>query len=242
MTFPIPDRGVKITFLGHACFRLVSSQGTVFMVDPWLTGNPQAGAMPEEVGKLDFILVTHGHGDHLGDACELARRSGAVVVAMPEICHYLVQQGLPAGKALGMNKGGTVTLADVRLTMVHALHSSSIADNDRLLYGGEAAGFVLAFANGFTAYHAGDTAVFSDMKIIGDLYRPEVAMLPIGSHYVMGPEEATYACRLLMPRYVIPMHFGTFPLLTGTPERFQELMKEVPEVTVLTLKPGETIG
>lgn len=235
------DRGVKITFLGHACFRLVSTQGTALVIDPWLTGNPQAGAKLEHLGNLDFILITHGHGDHLGDACALARRSGAVVVAMPEICHYLVQQGLPAEQALGMNKGGTVPLGDLRLTMVHALHSSSIVDNDRLIYAGEAAGFVMAFANGFTAYHAGDTAVFSDMKIIGEMYQPELAMIPIGSHYVMGPEEAAYACRLLRPRWVIPMHFGTFPVLTGTAERFQELMKEMPEVTVLSLKPGETL-
>lgn len=241
MTFSSLNRGVSITFLGHACFRLTSPQGTVLIVDPWITGNPQAAAGTEEAGKLDYILVTHGHGDHLGDARALALRSGAMVVAMPEICHYLVQQGLEPGKALGMNKGGTVALGDLRITMVHALHSSSIADNDHLVYGGEAAGFVMTFENGFSVYHAGDTAVFSDMKIIGDLYQPELAMLPIGSHYVMGPEEATYACRLLRPRYVIPMHFGTFPVLTGTPEHFQELMKALPEVTVVLMKPGETI-
>jgi L-ascorbate metabolism protein UlaG (beta-lactamase superfamily) len=241
MAFPRLDCGVKITFLGHACFRLVSLPGTVIIVDPWIRGNPQAGAVIEELGKLDFILVTHGHGDHLGDALELAQRSGAVVIAMPEICHYLAQKGLHSGKALGMNKGGTVAVADLRVTMVHALHSSSIADNDHLIYGGEAAGFVMRFAHGFTAYHAGDTAVFSDLRIIGDLYHPEVAMLPIGSHYVMGPEEATYACELLKPRYAIPMHFGTFPVLTGTPERFRELMKRLPEVAVVVLRPGETI-
>jgi len=235
------NKGITITFLGHACFKLVSPEGAQIIIDPWLKDNPQAPISPEELGKLDFILISHGHWDHLGDALDLAKKSQATVISMPEVSQYLVQKGLDQEKAIGMNKGGTFAADSIQVTMVHAIHSSCIFEGEKLIYGGEAAGFVIRFKNGFTIYHAGDTGVFSDMKIIGDLYKPELAILPIGSHYVMGPEEAAYACKLLSPKYVIPMHFGTFPVLTGTPEKFQELMKSLPEVEVLVMKPGESI-
>ena len=241
MSAKIFNNGTAITFLGHACFKMVSPSGTRIIIDPWIKGNPQVSTGGEDIGKIDFILVSHGHGDHLGDTLELAQKSGALVISMPEISQYLIQKGLRPEKAIGMNKGGTMEVSDLSVTMVHALHSSSIAEGDQIIYGGEAAGFVVRFADGVTVYHAGDTAVFSDMKIIGELYKPEVSILPIGSHYVMGPEEAVYACRLLKPKYVIPMHFGTFPVLTGTPEKFQELMQKIPETKVLVLSPGETV-
>jgi L-ascorbate metabolism protein UlaG (beta-lactamase superfamily) len=232
---------VAITFLGHACFKLVSPEGEHILLDPWLKDNPQAPPGAEDVDKLDFILATHAHMDHLGDTLDLAKKSGAKVIAMPEISRYLMQKGLSQEQAIGMNKGGSFRPGSFQVTMVQAIHSSSLVEGDQMVYGGEAVGFVIRFQNGFSLYYAGDTGLFYDMKIIADLYKPELAILPIGSHYVMGPEEAAYACELLKPRYVIPMHYGTFPALTGTPEKFQELMQRLPEVEVLVMNPGETI-
>lgn len=235
------NKGVILTFLGHACFKLISPKRTNILIDPWIRNNPQTPKGTVEVNNLDYILVTHGHDDHLGDTIELAKNTGATVISMPEIAHYLIQKGLDPEKTVGMNKGGSMFVSDLRITMVHALHSSSMVEGNQLIYGGEAAGFIIRFDNGFTVYHAGDTGVFSDMKIIAELYKPELALLPIGSHYVMGPEEAVYACELLKPHYVIPMHYGTFPILSGTPEKFLELMKKLPEVKILIMTPGETV-
>ena len=125
--------------------------------------------------------------------------------------------------------------------MVHALHSSSVTEGDQIIYAGDPAGFIIRFENDFTLYHAGDTGVFADMKILGDIYKPELSLLPIGSHFTMDPREATYAAKLLGSKYIIPMHYGTFPVLTGTPEEYLKLMKEVPQAQVLVLKPGETL-
>jgi len=235
------NKRISLTFLGHACFKLVSPQGTTILIDPWIKGNPQVPEQAKNIGKVDYLLVSHAHGDHLGDALELAKSSGATVISMPEIAQYLNQKGLAPEKTIGMNKGGTILISDLIVTMVNAFHSSSLFEENQIIYGGEAAGFVIRFNNGFTVYHAGDTGVFCDMKIIGELYKPDLALLPIGSHYVMGPEEAAYACKLLNPQYVIPMHYGTFPVLTGTPEKFLELMKSLPQTKVLVVKPGETI-
>jgi L-ascorbate metabolism protein UlaG (beta-lactamase superfamily) len=178
------------------------------------------------VDKADLILVTHGHGDHLGDALAIAEKTNAEIVAIAELGRYLKGKG--AKKVVGMNKGGTYTARNIAITMVHAVHSSSVMEGGQIIYVGEPAGFVVRFENGFTLYHAGDTGVIGEMKIIGELY-------------TMDPREATYAARLLGSKYVIPMHYGTFPVLTGTPEPFSKLMKEVPGTTVLVLKPGETI-
>ncbi|MCK5552463.1 MAG: metal-dependent hydrolase, partial [Deltaproteobacteria bacterium] len=181
---------------------------------------------------------THGHGDHVGDSVDIAKKTGAKIIAMPEITQYMSNRGLT--DLVGMNKGGTFTSEGIHMTMVHALHNSSIREGNQVIYGGDSVGFVVRFENGFSVYHAGDTDVFMDMKIIGDLYKPQVALLPIGSHYTMGPEGAVYACKLIRPKYVISMHFSTFPVLTGTPEAFGKLMKEVPETKVIALKPGES--
>jgi L-ascorbate metabolism protein UlaG (beta-lactamase superfamily) len=158
------------------------------------------------------------------------------VVAIPELAGWLEKKGLK--NVIGMNKGGTVKVADIKVTMVHADHSCGIEDGEQLLYGGEAVGFVIEFENGVKIYHAGDTNVFGDMKIIHDLYAPEIALLPIGDHYTMSPREAAYACNLLQAKTVIPMHFGTFPVLTGTPGQLQKL---VPGVEVVEMKPGVTL-
>ncbi|MBN2468798.1 MAG: metal-dependent hydrolase [Deltaproteobacteria bacterium] len=232
---------MSITFFGHACFKIVSPDGTNIVIDPWLKNNPQAVDAFENVGKTDYILVSHGHGDHFGDTLELAEQSGATVISIHEISQYLLLKGIPEERNIGMNKGGTVVLGDTRVTMVHALHSSSITEDDHIIYAGDAAGFVMRFNNGFSLYYAGDTSVFGDMKLIADMYKPELAILPIGDHYVMGPEEGRWACQLINPHYVIPMHFGTFPVLTGTPDTFQKLMVKMPRVTIVVMKPGETI-
>jgi L-ascorbate metabolism protein UlaG (beta-lactamase superfamily) len=183
------------------------------------------------------MLCTHGHGDHIGDAVEIARHHHPKVVGIPELCRWLARKGVK--QTAEMNKGGTQQVEDIRVTMVHADHSCGIQDGDELIYGGEACGYVVEFENGVKIYHAGDTNVFGDMAIIRDLYAPEIAMLPIGDHYTMSPREAAYACHLLKPKSVIPMHFGTFPVLTGSPA---ELAKQVSGVEVIELKPGQTIS
>jgi L-ascorbate metabolism protein UlaG (beta-lactamase superfamily) len=241
-------RDVKVTFLGHAAFKIVSPKGVVIYIDPFLTHNPKTPQGMKKVDKADLILVTHGHGDHVGDTLSIAQKTNAKVVAIAELARYLKNKG--AGNVVGMNKGGSYTTHGIRLTMVNALHSSSVTETEktadiqkkqRIVYVGDPSGFIIRFENGFVVYHAGDTAVFGDMKIIAEIYKPELSLLPIGSHYTMDPVEATYAARLLKSKYVIPMHYGTFPVLTGTPEEYLRLMKEVPQTRVIVLKPGDTV-
>jgi L-ascorbate metabolism protein UlaG (beta-lactamase superfamily) len=230
---------VKVTYLGHSAFKIVSPKGVVLYIDPFLSGNPKTPAEMKAVEKADLILVTHGHGDHVGDTLAIAEKTNARIVAMPELGRYLTRKG--AKNVVGMNKGGTYTSHGIAITMVHALHSSSATEGDQVIYTGEPAGFVVRFENGFTLYHAGDTGVFGDMKIIGEIYQPELSLLPIGSHFTMDPREAAYAAKLIGSKFVIPMHYGTFPVLTGTVEDFQKWMKDVPQTKVLTVKPGETV-
>jgi L-ascorbate metabolism protein UlaG (beta-lactamase superfamily) len=229
--------GIKLTWLGHATFRVETPGGKTVIIDPFITDNPKCPESEKKVKKLDVLLCTHGHGDHLGDAIDLIKQHQPVVVGMPELCGWLAQKG--AKHASGMNKGGTQTVGDIRVTMVHANHSSGIEDGGNIVYAGAACGYVIEFDNGVKIYHAGDTNVFGDMAIIRDLYAPDIAMLPIGDHYTMSPREAAYACNLLKPKTVIPMHFGTFPVLTGTPA---DLKKLAPSVEVLEMKPGVTIS
>jgi L-ascorbate metabolism protein UlaG (beta-lactamase superfamily) len=169
---------------------------------------------------------------------EAAQKTGAPVVAIHELSVILAQWGVP--HVIGMNKGGTFDFPGVKVTMTHAVHSSTVEHKGELITAGDPVGFVMRFDNGFTAYHAGDTAVFKDMELIRELYHPELALLPIGSHYVMSPAEAALACRMLSPRWVIPMHYGTFPVLTGTPEELRDLIKGE-GIEVIALKPGETV-
>jgi L-ascorbate metabolism protein UlaG (beta-lactamase superfamily) len=191
----------------------------------------------KKVKKADILLCTHGHGDHIGDAVAVVKEHNPLVVGIFELCLWLGKKG--AKQISPMNKGGTQAVGDIKVTMVHADHSCGIQDGDEIVYGGEACGYVVEFANGVKIYHAGDTNVFGDMAIIRELYAPEIAMLPMGDHFTMGPREAAYAINLLKPKTVIPMHFGTFPQLTGTPGELKEL---VPGVEVLEMKPGVTIG
>jgi L-ascorbate metabolism protein UlaG (beta-lactamase superfamily) len=229
-------KGVKITWLGHATFRVETPGGKIILIDPWVMGNPACPTTERHVRKVDVMLCTHGHFDHIGDAVEIAKTHNPKVVGIPELCGWLGKKGVR--QTAEMNKGGTQTVDDIKVTMVHADHSCGIKAGDELVYGGEACGYVVEFANGVKIYHAGDTNVFGDMKIIHELYGPEIAMIPIGDHYTMGPREAAYACNLLKPKTVIPMHFGTFPSLVGRPS---DLKKLVPDVEIKEMRPGETI-
>ena len=229
--------GIKITWLGHATFRIQTPKGKIIFIDPWVMGNPVCPEKEKDIKSVDILLCTHGHGDHVGDAVEIAKRHDPKVVGIPELCSWLRKKGVR--QTAEMNKGGTQKLDDIKVTMVHADHSCGILDGDQFVYGGEACGYVVEFDNGVKIYHAGDTNVFGDMAIIRDLYAPTIAMLPIGDHYTMSPREAAYACNLLKPKTVVPMHFATFPALTGRPS---ELSKLVRGVTVFEMKPGQTIS
>lgn len=231
--------GTKITWLGHATF-LIETGGKRILIDPWVMNNPSCPDELKDVGNLDGMLITHAHFDHIGDAVEIAKSAGPQVVAIPETAGWLGKKGVE--NIIDMNKGGTVEVAGVKAHMVHAVHSCGITDGDEILYGGEAAGYVIELENGFKLYHAGDTAVFSDMALIGKLLEPNIAMLPIGDHYTMGPRSAAEAVRLLGVKTVIPMHFGTFPLLTGTPDDLRKEASDVNGLEVVDLKPGESTG
>ena len=230
-------KGVKITWLGHAGFRIETPGGKTVLIDPWVNGNPSCPESEKSFKQVDVILCTHGHGDHFADVEALAKKHKATVVGMHELAIFLRKKDVPL--VSGMGKGGTQTVGDIRVTMVHADHSAAVDIGDEVVYAGEPCGYVVEFAGGLRIYHAGDTAVFGDMQIIRELYAPDIAMLPIGDHYTMGPREAAYACKLLRPKAVIPMHWGTFPLLTGRPG---ELAKLVSDVEILEMKPGQTIS
>lgn len=229
--------GAAITWLGHATFLVTSPRGKHIVMDPWLTQNPRCPEAYRKLDTADIITISHGHFDHMGDAVELARRTGGTVISNFEIGSWLEAQGVE--HAIGMNKSGTVEIDGIRFTMVHAVHSSGISTDTGVVYGGEAAGFVVTLENGLTLYHAGDTAVFGDMALIHDLYQPDIALLPIGGHFTMAPKEAAYAVGLLKPKHVIPMHYGTFDALAGTPEALRTLVGG--ETEVVTLTPGETV-
>jgi L-ascorbate metabolism protein UlaG (beta-lactamase superfamily) len=184
-------------------------------------------------------LITHGHFDHVHDVVPLATRFSPQVVAIYEICHWLESKGVK--KTCPMNKGGSQQIGPVTVTMTHAVHSCGILEGDKIIYGGEAAGYVIRFADGRVAYFAGDTNVFSDMQLIEHLYHPELAFLPIGDLFTMSPREAAVACRMLKAKNVIAMHFGTFPPLTGTPQLLAQLIQDIPGTKVWQLDPGKPV-
>lgn len=234
--------GVKITWCGHATFRFEAG-GKRLYVDPFLRDNPACPAAEKTPAGADAVLVTHGHFDHLADALSLAQRFRAPVVCNFEIGHWLMAKGLQPDQVIGMNKGGTTLVAGVQATMVHAIHSSGISDGGTIVYGGEAAGYVLRFPGGLCVYHAGDTCLFGDLRLIGERYHPQLALLPIGDFYVMNPADAAEAAKMLGVRAVVPMHYGTFPALTGRPEELARALRQsAPECEMIALKPGETLG
>jgi L-ascorbate metabolism protein UlaG (beta-lactamase superfamily) len=228
---------LSITWLGHSTFILRTPGGTRVILDPWVATNPSCPEDAKQVGELNLVLVTHGHFDHTADVVSIARSTNAQVVAPFELSVIFQQRGLK--NVVGMNPGGTLKAHGLSITMVPAVHSSSIEEDGKNVYAGLATGYVIGFEDGLVAYYAGDTSIFSDMKLIGELYRPTLAFLPIGDLFTMGPEQAAAACGLLGVKQVVPMHWGTFPALTGTPGRLRELVGST-GVDVLDLKPGET--
>lgn len=234
------NRDVEIKYLGHATFRIKSAKGKVILIDPWVYGNPACPDGHKKFDRVDIMAITHAHFDHIGDAVSIGKEYGPKVVGIFETCVWVNSKGVEG--IMPMNKGGTQGVDGIKFTMVHAVHSCGIKEDDgKIIYGGEAAGYVIEFENGFKIYHAGDTALFSDMKLIAEIYKPELVMIPIGDHFTMSPVEAAYACRFLSPKYVIPMHYGTFPVLTGTPTQLGELTRDITGMEVIALKPGETL-
>ena len=233
--------GATITYLGHATFRFATAGGEQIIIDPFLTENPQTPDELKRVGQLDTILITHGHFDHFADVESLAAQTGARTVSNFEIFSYLQREGVE--NAMPVQKGGTIQVGGIKVTATHAFHSSSIArDDGTFIYGGEPVGYVIEFESGFKVYHAGDTAAFSDMQLIGELYRPDLALLPIGNQVVMSPYEAAHATRLLGIRHVVPIHYQTFPFLPGTPEEYEQHVSEVaPGTVVHVMNPGDDL-
>jgi L-ascorbate metabolism protein UlaG (beta-lactamase superfamily) len=235
-----PPDGNKLTWLGHATFLLETAGGKRILIDPWVMQNPACPDEFKDVSSLDAMLITHAHFDHIGDAVDIAKATGAQVVSIPETSSWLGSKGVD--NLVEMNKGGTVEVAGIKAHMTHAVHSCGITDGDQIIYGGEAAGYVVELEEGFKLYHSGDTAVFSDMALIGKLLEPDWALLPIGDHYTMGPRSAAEAIRLLGVKTVVPMHFGTFPVLTGTPDDLAKQATDVADLEIVHLEPGGSIG
>ncbi len=242
---------VSVQWFGQAAFKVVTPGGKVILIDPFITRNPKT---PDDlkdlaaIGPVDLILVTHGHGDHVGDTFKLAEMTGALVAMNADMgSTYQTLGVMDPKKLIRFNKSGPIRpIGDsITITMTHAEHSSSVSSKDPIsgktvvLPGGEPAGYILRLENGFKIYHAGDTGVFGDMAFIGRYYRPDLALLPIGGHFTMGPQHAAYAVKeLLRTPTVVPMHYGTFPPLKGTPEKFIEALGNTP-TNVVVMQPGE---
>lgn len=236
---PTLPEGVKLTWLGHATF-LLEAQGKRVLIEAWTKSNPACPDHLKDPGPLDVILLTHGHNDHTADVVDLAKATEAQVVAMVELGDYLESKGV--SNVVAMNKGGTTEVAGFRIHMTDAKHSSSFTESDgTMIYTGEPAGFVIELETGFKLYHAGDTCVFGDMTLIRKLLAPDIALLPIGDFYTMGPRSAAEAVRLLGVKTVIPMHYGTFPALIGTPDELRKEADDVGGLEVVHLAPGDTL-
>jgi L-ascorbate metabolism protein UlaG (beta-lactamase superfamily) len=230
-------KGTRVTWLGHATVLVQLPSGINLLIDPFIEHNPKYPkdfVLPE---KIDYILLTHAHMDHIADTVPIAQKDGSTVLAMVELATYFAGKGV--AKTVGFNFGGTVQLPGVAVTLVEAKHSSSIEEGDSILYMGEAGGLILTIEDGPVLYHAGDTTVFSDMQLIRELYAPDVAMLPIGGHYTMGPKEAALAVRYLQPQLTLPIHWGTFPPLIGTPQELAKLVSD--PKTIAIIAPGEEL-
>lgn len=224
---------VKVWWLGHAAFLIEGSKKVI--VDPFITGNPLSPVKVEDI-KVDLVAVTHGHGDHLGDAVEIAKNNDVPIVCIHELSRVLAKKGV---EAVGMNIGGTAEVNGIRVTMVKAVHSADVEEDDTIISAGDPAGFVIE-VDAVRVYHCGDTDVFLDMQLIGELYKPDLMLVPIGDWYTMGVEAAAKAVELVKPKVAIPMHYNTFPVIEKNPEEFKKAVEERGlNVKVVILKPGE---
>jgi L-ascorbate metabolism protein UlaG (beta-lactamase superfamily) len=233
--------GLRLTWVGHATWIMETPGGKRVLIDPWVTGNPVVKDEHRDPGPADVILLTHGHSDHVGDVVELAEKhSPDAVLCMIELGDYLEGKGVK--NIVGYNKGGTIEAAGIKFTMVDAHHSSSFGEADgTIVYTGEPAGYIVTVEDGRRVYVAGDTCVFGDMALIGRLYKPDVAILPIGDYFTMGPFEAAEAIRLLGVRKVVPTHYATFPIFTGTPDGLRQEAADISGLEVLDVPPGGTV-
>jgi L-ascorbate metabolism protein UlaG (beta-lactamase superfamily) len=230
------EQQTRITWFGHATVLIQTAKGINLLIDPFIEQNPKYPKGFELPAKLQYILLTHGHGDHISDVVPVAKKHGSTVVAIYELADYVSQQGVE--KTIGMNLGGTVHLDDVAATMVDAKHSSCAVDKNGTHYVGVAAGYVISVPGSPVIYAAGDTCVFGDMRLIGEIYQPEIALLPIGGYYTMSPKEAAVAARFVGAKTILPIHFGTFPPLVGTPAELATIVDAA--VKVVQWNPGDT--
>ncbi|WP_457571583.1 metal-dependent hydrolase [Desulfovulcanus sp.] len=227
--------GNKLTWHGHANFEIITPKLNI-LIDPWFEGNPSAKIKSSTLSKVDLVLVTHDHGDHMGQAIEICKQTGAYLGALVEVAKHCIGQGVSQNKVLngiGFNIGGTIDFNSVKITMVQAFHSCER---------GFPVGYILTLEDGYTIYHAGDTGIFSSMEVLGQLYKIDLALLPIGGVFTMDPRQAALACKLLKCKNVVPMHWGSFPVLEKDTKNFQIALKEfAPQTKLLEMSPGQTI-
>ncbi len=229
------ETNVKAFWLGHSSTKIISPKGHVIYIDPFLKDNPTTPGEHKEVSEADFILLTHGHDDHVGDTIEIAKNTGAKVAGIVELIGLLTKDGLPEDQGIGFNKGGTVHFDDFSVTMVSANHSSSYNGQ----YAGDPAGLVLSFEDDICIYHMGDTNIFADLELYGQLYDPHVVLAPIGDHFTMGPEEAAYAVEMIDPEIAVPVHYGTWPPIDADPNEFKEVLEAITDTKVVIPEIGE---
>ena len=236
--------GVIVTWMGHGSFKLETSSGKIIYLDPWIEGNPACPVKLAEINQADIICVTHGHVDHIGDSIEIAKRTGAVFIGTPELGFFARKNGIPdeGGRLCPLNIGGSCTIKGIQVIMTDAVHTSDIMVSDtEEVAGSGACGYVLVTEDGVSVYFAGDTGVFGDMRLIADLYAPQLAIMPVGGKYNMGVREAAYAAYLVRPRVFIPMHYGTFPDQEADLGRLRDLVNALaPATNLVILKPGES--